>query len=81
MRDDQVIDLESGDGQAFRCRIIDILPLDGNEYALLVNLENSDPVVMQVITNGEQSTFRVIESQKQFERVADYFNRAMLGVD
>jgi Protein of unknown function (DUF1292) len=78
MSDDRIIELESGDGQVCRCRLVDILPVDGNEYAFLIKLETSDPVVMQVITRGDQTSFRTIENVKQFERVAAYF-QAMFG--
>ena len=78
MSDDRIIELESGDGQVCRCRLVEILPLDGNEYALLIELETSNPVVMQLITNGDQTTFRTIKNLEQFERVAGYFE-AMFG--
>ena len=58
--------------------VLEILPLDGNEYALVSDVETSNQAVLKLIANGDRATFRTIEIDEEFERVAAYF-KAMLG--
>ncbi len=83
--DEQTITLESEDGKSYACRILGVFEFDRKEYALLLNLgdvenpeepaeENKDSstVIMQLIEEDNQATFRTIESDEEFERVVAY---------
>lgn len=80
--DEQTITLESEDGRSYSCRILGVFEFDGKEYALLLNLgdsENEDEnkdgtstVIMQLIEKDDQAIFRTIESDEEFERVVAY---------
>lgn len=84
--DEQTITLESEDGRSYSCRILGVFEFDNKEYALLLNLgdsENEQPavdenkdgastVIMQLIEKDDQAIFRTIESDEEFERVVAY---------
>jgi uncharacterized protein YrzB (UPF0473 family) len=83
--DEQTITLESEDGKSYACRILGVFEFDGKEYALLLNLGDSEneeertqedkdasTVIMQLIEQNEQAIFRTIESDEEFERVVAY---------
>jgi uncharacterized protein YrzB (UPF0473 family) len=83
--DEQVITLESEDGKSYACRILGVFDFEGKEYALLLNMgdsenpnqnaeENPDAstVIMQLIEKDDQAIFRTIESDEEFERVVAY---------
>jgi len=69
MNHEQIINLQSDDGRAYRCRLLVVFPFEEKEYALLQNLETPGTVIMQLIEQGDQATFRTIESDEQFARV------------
>jgi uncharacterized protein YrzB (UPF0473 family) len=75
-----VITLEGDDGHSYSCQILDIFNFEQKEYALLLNLgetnseggENENQgsiVVMRLTERGDQSIFQTIESEEEFERV------------
>lgn len=81
--DEQTITLESEDGRSYACRILGVFEFDGKEYALLLNLgdseteeekapDSSSTVIMQLIEKDDQAIFRTIESDEEFERVVQY---------
>lgn len=75
-----VITLEGDDGHSYSCQILDIFDFEEKEYALLLNLGESNSeagaddqegaiVVMRLMERGEQSIFQTIESEEEFEKV------------
>ena len=82
--DEQTITLESEDGTSYACRILGVFEFEEKEYALLLNLGNSEnpqpdeetkdasTVIMQLIEKDDQAIFRTIESDEEFERVVAY---------
>jgi hypothetical protein len=68
--DDQVINLEDGNGGSYRCRPLVLFRFEEKEYSLLLNLEKSETIIMQLIVQGDQEIFRTIESDEQFRRVS-----------
>jgi uncharacterized protein YrzB (UPF0473 family) len=83
--DEQTITLESEDGKSYACRILGVFDFEGKEYALLLNMGDSEnpempdddnkdasTVIMQLIEKDDQAIFRTIESDEEFERVVAY---------
>ena len=77
-----IITLEGEDGSSHQCQIIDIITLDGNEYGILLKLNDEGKeddeeslVIMKLLSRDDQSIFRTIESDEEFERVLKYVEK------
>ncbi|MBZ0184904.1 MAG: DUF1292 domain-containing protein [Candidatus Obscuribacterales bacterium] len=76
--DDAIITLEGEDGTSHTCQILDILDFEGNKYGILIKkaddggTEEESLVIMRLIQKDDQSVFRTIESDEEFEKVVAY---------
>ena len=74
-----IVTLVGDDGAEFECEVVEIFELDGQEYALLLPIAESedaddeDMVVMRVDwADDDEATFSSIEDDGEFERVRVY---------
>ncbi|MDZ4833461.1 MAG: DUF1292 domain-containing protein [Candidatus Melainabacteria bacterium] len=98
--DEAIITLEGEDGTSYNCQILDIIEFDGQEYGILLKLKAADDktppvedadgeeeeslVIMRLIQRDDQSIFRTIESDDEFEKVVAYVEelaRAAAGAE
>lgn len=83
--DEAIITLEGEDGTSYNCQILDIIEFEGQEYGILLKLKADDKpsedadgeeeeslVIMRLIQRDDQSIFRTIESDDEFEKVVAY---------
>lgn len=77
----QIIDTFDQDGNAVQLELLDIVEVEGVEYAILREVEEGDDaedeleteaVLMRLIRNGDEFTFESIEDDEEFNIVADY---------
>lgn len=75
---DNIIEIIDDDGTVIKCELYEIIEFEGNQYALLteVDAENDeeDPeiVLMRYTEEGEESFFETIDDDEEFERVSNY---------
>ena len=61
-----------------KLEVVDIVEVDGQEYALLLPAEEEDDsdeaeiVIMRLTKDGEDYIFETIEEDDEFNRVAEY---------
>lgn len=77
-----IITLEGEDGSAYQCQILDVFEFEGKEYGILLKLkgegedaqedEEESLVIMHLIEKDNQSIFRTIESDEEFEKVVQF---------
>ncbi len=67
-----VITLEGEDGSSYRCTLLDMFEFEENTYALLLNMDNNNLVVMRLIERDDQTVLQTIESDEEYERVVAY---------
>src|ERR1700692_4465286 len=78
--EDTIVTLEGEDGHSYSCQIIDIFEYEDKEYALLLNLGESETeeeeddekgslVIMRLIQQGDQAIFQTIETEDELQRV------------
>lgn len=79
--EDTIVTLEGEDGHSYSCQIIDIFEFDEKEYALLLNLGESEEdegdeddekgklVIMRLVQQGDQAIFQTIETEEEFQKV------------
>lgn len=94
--EDAIITLEGEDGTSYNCQILDIIEFEGQEYGILLKLkgqgeekpeeeeEEESLVIMRLIQRDDQSIFRTIESDDEFEKVVAYVEelaRAAAGAE
>lgn len=92
--DEAIITLEGEDGTSYNCQILDIIEFEGQEYGILLKLkgqgeeseneEEESLVIMRLIQRDDQSIFRTIESDDEFEKVVAYVEelaRAAAGAE
>lgn len=83
--DEAIITLEGEDGTSYNCQILDIIEFEGQEYGILLKLKADDKpsdspegeeeeslVIMRLIQRDDQSIFRTIESDDEFDKVVAY---------
>lgn len=77
----QIIETIDEDGQTVELELLDVVDVEGVEYAILREVEagdeeedelESEAVLMRLIRNGEEFTFETIESDEEFNIVAEY---------
>ena len=77
----QIIETIDEDGKTVELELLDIVDVEGVEYAILREVEEGDEdedeleseaVLMRLIRNGDEFTFEVIEDDEEFNIVADY---------
>ena len=77
----QIIETVDEEGKTVSLELLDIIDVEGVEYAILREVEEGDEeydeleteaVLMRLIRNGEEFTFEAIEDDEEFNIVADY---------
>jgi uncharacterized protein YrzB (UPF0473 family) len=77
----RVIKTQDENGQIYNFELIDIMELDGQEYGLLVYLdeengaekdEEEEVVVMRLNKEDDSYTFETIDDDKEFEKIIAY---------
>ena len=77
----QIIETVDEEGKTVALELLDIVEVEGVEYAILREVEEGDEeddeleseaVLMRLIRNGEEFTFEAIEDDEEFNIVADY---------
>lgn len=77
----QIIETIDEEGKTVSLELLDIVEVEGVEYAILREVEEGDDeedeleseaVLMRLIRNGEEFTFEAIEDDEEFNIVADY---------
>lgn len=77
----QIIETIDEDGKTVELELLDVVDVEGVEYAILREVEagddeedelESEAVLMRLIRNGEEFTFETIESDEEFNIVAEY---------
>ena len=77
----QIIETVDEVGKTVALELLDIVEVEGVEYAILREVEEGDEeddeleseaVLMRLIRNGEEFTFEAIEDDEEFNIVADY---------
>ena len=77
----QIIDTVDEEGNAVQLELLDIVDVEGVEYAILREVEDGDEeedeleseaVLMKLIRNGEECKFETIDDDEEFNIVADY---------
>ena len=67
-------------GNAVTFELFDIVEVDDKEYALLLpenheeSEEETDVVVMRLITEGDDYVFEAIEDDEEFEKVSEFID-------
>ena len=79
--EEQMIETVDEEGNVINFQLIDIIEMEGKEYALLLPQENDDyeeeekeVVLMRLIKEGEEYTFEMIEDDDEFNKVVDYID-------
>ena len=79
--EEQMIETVDEEGNVINFQLIDIIEMEGKEYALLLPHENDDSeeeekevVLMRLIKEGEEYTFDMIEDDDEFNKVVDYID-------
>ena len=77
----QIIDTFDQDGNAVQLELLDIVEVEGVEYAILREVEEGDDeedeleteaVLMRLVRNGDEFTFESIDDDEEFNIIADY---------
>ena len=81
MTDEETLDLiETIDeeGNPITFQLFDVVEYEGKEYAMLLpydeedESEESEMILMRLITEGEEYSFETIDDESEFEAVAEY---------
>ena len=77
----QIIETFDQDGNAVQLELLDIVEVEGVEYAILREVEEGDDeedeleteaVLMRLVRNGDEFTFESIDDDEEFNIIADY---------
>lgn len=77
----QIIETVDEDGKTVELELLDIVEVEGVEYAILREVEEGDDeedeleteaVLMRLVRNGDEFTFETIEDDEEFNIVAEY---------
>ena len=77
----QIMETIDEDGKSVELELLDIVDVEGVEYAILREVEEGDDnedeleteaVLMRLVRNGEEFTFETIEDDEEFNIVAEY---------
>ena len=87
--DSQLITLTDADGQQHLSRILSLFPFEGQEYALLMKIDEPEaastsagPVtLMRLVERGEEAVFQSIDSDEEFERVMAFIHGVAQQMD
>ncbi len=77
----QIIETVDEDGKTVELELLDIIDVEGVEYAILREVEDGDDddieleteaVLMRLIRDGEEFIFETIDNDEEFNIVAEY---------
>lgn len=77
----QIIETVDEEGKSVELELLDIVEVEGVEYAILREVEEGDDdedeleteaVLMRLVRNGDEFTFETIEDDEEFNIVAEY---------
>lgn len=72
----QLIETVDEEGNVINFELFDIVEFEGTEYALLLpadqKSDDDEVVLMRLKKDGEDYLFEAIESDEEFEKVAEY---------
>ena len=72
---DNIIETVDEQGNPIKFEMINMIEFDGKDYALLMPYgenKSEELVLMEIIKDGEDYSFAMIEDDEEFERVSDY---------
>ena len=83
--EEQIIELIDEDGEPCHFELIDIIEFEGKEYGLLLPIDDEDEtlvdndeekevVLMKLNKIMDEYVFETIDSDEEFEKVAEYIN-------
>lgn len=73
-----LIETVDEEGNPISFLLFDVIEYEGNEYALLLpadaedESDESEMVLMRLITEGDEYSFETIEDEDEFEAVSEY---------
>lgn len=73
----QLIETIDENGNVIKFELYDVVEVDGQEYALLldpeeVDKEDAEVVLMKLLKDGEDYVFESIDDDDEFNKVAEY---------
>lgn len=77
----QIIETVDEEGKTVELELLDIVEVEGVEYAILREVEEGDDdedeleteaVLMRLVRNGDEFTFETIDDDEEFNIVAEY---------
>ena len=72
----QIIETVDENGKVIKFQLFDIINFEEKEYALLLpegeKIEESEVVLMKLVQDGEDYIFEAIETDEEFEKVANF---------
>ena len=76
-KENQLIETVDENGNVITFELYDIVEVDEQEYALLLpseDMDKEDPelIIMRLTKEGEEYIFETIDSDEEFEKVANY---------
>lgn len=72
---DNIIETVDEDGKPIKFELINMIDFEGKDYALLMPYgedKSEELILMEIIKDGEDYSFALIEDDDEFERVSDY---------
>lgn len=72
-----IIETVDEDGNTISFKLFDVIEFEGQEYALLLPLDEEDSddpelVLMRLIAEGDEYSFETIDDEEEFEAVSEY---------
>ncbi len=72
---DNIVETVDEQGNPIKFELINMIDFEGKDYALLMPFgenKSEELVLMEIIKDGENYSFAMIEDDDEFERVSDY---------
>ncbi len=74
--EENIIEMTDDEGNVIKCELFDVVEFEGNQYALLVEVdsdeEEAEVVLMKYTEDGEDVFFETIDDDEEFDRVQQY---------
>lgn len=79
--EEQIIETIDENGEKVKFELYDIVEVEEQEYALLLPVEDDEDadelVIMRLEKDGDEYLFETIDSDEEFDRVAEYVETLM----
>ena len=79
--EEQIIETIDENGEKVKFELYDIVEVEEQEYALLLPVEDDEDadelVIMRLEKDGDEYLFETIDSDEEFDRVAEYVETIM----